>query len=583
MAGLVDKDMPSPEIHKEIKRKRPKRNRRNRKEAGGDNKVATSGSKEARHTNNRHDQKLYFPFVLPREKNEKLPPWILDLGALSKILGANSAQVALHYEILQFARFATPTPDEERARHAVVGTIRTLAREVWPSCRVEAFGSFPTGLYLPGGDVDVVILNDITKSKKKMLYKFANRIQKRANFAQNVTVIAKAKVPLIKFTTTDGAIECDVSFGRQNGVQSVSIVQNFLRTHPLAKPLFLVAKCFIKQHMLNDVQHGGLGSYTLFNMVISHLQMFTSNFGPHAALDSENIDLGDLLQKLFYFYGNIFDAANMGIQTRDGGCYFERSSRFPVQNGQLRTRFCVEDPHDATNELGHNCYQTERIRSAFASASSALGTWKQGSSTSSSTPLGMILKFSSTLINRRPYKIACLEKAGEQPIHDLNKTGLFENRISAKEALSPVSPNDVTPTRLPLLGLGKWRGRLRKLTSAAARKLNQISTENRKGGSVEVVDVDSISARSSSRACGSGASIRNHNRNGQLSVTAGSKNASHCSTKRQNCEIIDLDCSDCIPSISEKSLEVTPRSPRIERSDETGDFHNQDQKRRRIV
>ena len=55
----------------------------------------------------------------------------------------------LHEEIEDFFQWMVPTPLEHEARIDVVGRVRTVIRKLWPQAKVDIFGSFKTGLYLP--------------------------------------------------------------------------------------------------------------------------------------------------------------------------------------------------------------------------------------------------------------------------------------------------------------------------------------------------------------------------------------------------------------------------------------------------
>ena len=42
-----------------------------------------------------------------------------------------------------------PKPQEHAIRNNVIGRIRNVILREWPDARVDVFGSFKTGLYLP--------------------------------------------------------------------------------------------------------------------------------------------------------------------------------------------------------------------------------------------------------------------------------------------------------------------------------------------------------------------------------------------------------------------------------------------------
>lgn len=55
----------------------------------------------------------------------------------------------LHQEIEDFHKYISPTPEETYIRNMVVTKMKKLIKELWPAARLQIFGSFRTGLYLP--------------------------------------------------------------------------------------------------------------------------------------------------------------------------------------------------------------------------------------------------------------------------------------------------------------------------------------------------------------------------------------------------------------------------------------------------
>lgn len=60
---------------------------------------------------------------------------------------------SLHEEILEFYNHMVPTAIEHGLRENVVNRIEQVTKKLWPSARVEVFGSFRTKLYLPTSDI----------------------------------------------------------------------------------------------------------------------------------------------------------------------------------------------------------------------------------------------------------------------------------------------------------------------------------------------------------------------------------------------------------------------------------------------
>ena len=75
----------------------------------------------------------------------------------------------------------------------------------------------------------------------------------------------------LQLTTVEGT-EVDISLGSDDGVKAAEIIKAKLQEFPLARPLTIVIKAFLKARRLTDVSTGGLGGYALVNMVIAHLQ-----------------------------------------------------------------------------------------------------------------------------------------------------------------------------------------------------------------------------------------------------------------------------------------------------------------------
>lgn len=64
----------------------------------------------------------------------------------------------LHEEIEHFYMYMSPSETEHLVRSTVVTRIRSAILALWPQARVEVFGSFRTGLYLPTSDIDLVVI-----------------------------------------------------------------------------------------------------------------------------------------------------------------------------------------------------------------------------------------------------------------------------------------------------------------------------------------------------------------------------------------------------------------------------------------
>lgn len=349
--------------------------------------------------------------VLHDVNGDELPPWLLDRPATENILYSADSSIALHFEILQFMQFMSPTAAEKQARQELFVAVEAIAKLLWPNCTAEAFGSHATDLALPSSDVDVCVMNTPDNGKSMLEFeRLAEAIRNVPGFAKRVQIVT-AKVPLVKIISRRTKMNCDISIGVDNGVQNVPLIKSYINQFPALRPLVLVVKCFLHERNLNEVFTGGLGSYTILLLVASHLQMMAYNF-PHG-----KANLGMQLQTFFELYGRIMNVAIAGIQGRDNGRYFEKTDRYPFTSHEV-LRFCVEDPSNHDNELGRNGYNCLYVRTSFAKASKALVEWRRDNSECRPTPLGEIINVDLELKSRRRAVTEDLERIGRHPIRE---------------------------------------------------------------------------------------------------------------------------------------------------------------------
>lgn len=67
-------------------------------------------------------------------------------------------------------------------------------------------------------------------------------------------VVAKAKVPIIKFVEKESSVNFDISFDVPNGPIAAGFVRDLMDTLPPMKPLVLVLKIFLQQRAFNEVR-----------------------------------------------------------------------------------------------------------------------------------------------------------------------------------------------------------------------------------------------------------------------------------------------------------------------------------------
>jgi len=316
----------------------------------------------------------------------------------------------LNQEVDAFVDYISPTPEEHETRGMIVHWIRKTVIAEFPDAEVVPFGSFATKMYLPTGcdysthsidfcdlmpplhrDIDLVVNSPSIKTGdiKSILYRLAY-ILRRSNITNNIEVLAKTKVPIVKFVTLHGRFPVDISVNQPNGIRAVDVINRFVKELPAAKPLILIIKSFLNQRSMNEVFTGGLGSYSIVCMVVSFLQVsiraltmtgdtVTSSIRilqMHPKIRRCAIDpmenLGVLLVEFFETYGRFFSYDHVGISLRNGGHYFGKKSRGwsnPSSPGLLT----IEDPQDPMNDVSGGSYGFMKVRHTLAGAFEVLG------------------------------------------------------------------------------------------------------------------------------------------------------------------------------------------------------------------
>ncbi|XP_025924600.1 non-canonical poly(A) RNA polymerase PAPD5 isoform X2 [Apteryx rowi] len=253
----------------------------------------------------------------------------------------------------------SPRREEERMRMEVVNRIENVIKELWPNADVQIFGSFKTGLYLPTSDIDLVVFG---KWETLPLWTLEEALRKHNVADENsVKVLDKATVPIIKLTDSFTEVKVDISFNVQNGVKAAQLIKDFIKKYPVLPYLVLVLKQFLLQRDLNEVFTGGIGSYSLFLMAVSFLQLH-----PREDACMPNANFGVLLIEFFELYGRHFNYLKTGIRIKDGGSYVAKDEvQKSMLDGYRPSMLYIEDPLQPGNDVGRSSYGAMQVKQAF--------------------------------------------------------------------------------------------------------------------------------------------------------------------------------------------------------------------------
>lgn len=184
---------------------------------------------------------------------------------------------------------------------------------------IKCFGSFAAGLYLPIADMDLVAVSrTFTSYGQRSFCQTSGKMHKltahmiRSGIAQEGTTstVARAKVPIIKFTDKKTGIKVDISFENDSGLMANTTFQQWKLQHPAMPILVVLVKQMLAMRDLNEVFTGGLGGFSIICLVVSMLQHMPDDEYEEMV---RNEDYGALLLRFLDLYGNQFDLRSTGI------------------------------------------------------------------------------------------------------------------------------------------------------------------------------------------------------------------------------------------------------------------------------
>ena len=240
-------------------------------------------------------------------------PWVLDHSDTPHM------GTWLHKEIIDFYEHVRPRDFEERLRQELVNALNRMTKSRFPDAEILAFGSFMSGLYLPTGDMDLVFCTRAflahgrsAINPKKVLFQFRDFLV-RQDLAdpQDIEVISKARVPLVKYIDSTTGLKVDVSFENYGGVRAIKTFLDWKAQYPVMPTLVTLVKHFLAMRGLNEPINGGIGGFSVICLVVSMLQHMP-------AVQSRDMTpehhLGQLLMEFFDLYGNKFQYETIAIR-----------------------------------------------------------------------------------------------------------------------------------------------------------------------------------------------------------------------------------------------------------------------------
>ncbi|RLN84156.1 hypothetical protein BBJ28_00013163 [Nothophytophthora sp. Chile5] len=187
----------------------------------------------------------------------------------------------LHEEILAYTRYTKATV-ERMAVHIeeMIANVRESVLTLWPQSKVETFGSYSTGIWLPSSDVDLVILDVVEMNDAKLTVRHLRELAKVLEtqpWVDSLLVLDTAKVPVLKLVSAETSVPIDITFesaATHSGLLARDLIKRYADSMPELYPLAIVFKQLLRERDLNDAYTGGLSSYSVVLMIIHFSQLW---------------------------------------------------------------------------------------------------------------------------------------------------------------------------------------------------------------------------------------------------------------------------------------------------------------------
>ncbi|GBE58930.1 topoisomerase-related nucleotidyltransferase [Babesia ovata] len=279
-------------------------------------------------------------------------------------------RVRLDIELARLLEWIAPSEEERAYKEKVLLQLELIISALFPNAVMHVFGSYATGLSLPGGDIDVCIqTNEDELSTLKLLVYALSKLDLLHSFE----CVFNAKVPVVKAIDKATGVKIDISIWQQNAMDTTQFIKEKVGStstcrqvaqceqYKYMQPLILLIKLFLQLRNLNDTYIGGIGSYLLYCMVLSFLQLHVSSC---IRIKDEENTLASLYVDFFYYWGFLRDYNQFATTVRGFGHVFPKN----LLNTRDTALLTCESPLETSVDIGKNAFNMGSARASFQNA-----------------------------------------------------------------------------------------------------------------------------------------------------------------------------------------------------------------------
>jgi hypothetical protein len=277
-------------------------------------------------------------------------------------------ELRLQKEIKAFETYTRLTPSEKSASEAVITDVEAMVEQAFPSSTLSVVGSHRTGLATPTSDIDFSLSppsqeegshksrTKIREVSQKILRGLQRHLHKSMSFREAELVFGS--IPIIRATHYRTGLKVQISTQSPDRYDR-DFTAAYLAEFPTLRPIFIVLRYALEMRGLNTPFEGGLGSYSIFMMIVAALKQAS---GQHARDDHANH-----LLHVLHFYSSA-DLYDVGFCVDPPRTFTKAGNNLFPLNHRKPYLLCLQDPADAANDLGRKAYAIKHVQRVFERA-----------------------------------------------------------------------------------------------------------------------------------------------------------------------------------------------------------------------
>ena len=179
----------------------------------------------------------------------------------------------LHKKMMQLIKKMMPGKDEESRKDMLKKSIAYALKCRWNRSRLFVFGSSGNLYGSPSSDMDMCVrLRSPDKAKSCFQIRAALRQYGHDLDFDDINVIARARVPIVKFVELNSGIECDICVDNELAVHNTRLLKAYASLDPRVRHVGLFIKQWAAKRGVKRSDSGTLSSYAWIILSIFWLQ-----------------------------------------------------------------------------------------------------------------------------------------------------------------------------------------------------------------------------------------------------------------------------------------------------------------------